>query len=289
MARYQSASEFGDSLSRALVNEGETARGQNIENKLKEFDSVGAEAIPPGPDSSHERYKKLPQFRLGRNQLTVITIFCIILVSVGTVLFILSRRNEPNGAEPPPVESPAPGPTRSFTYSLSVQRFRDGKPYQDPFQSTGQETYESGDKFRLNVTSSDPGYLYVFNEGPPEPDGTSFTIIYPTNATNNGSATLGADQWVRTTWNRFTGQPGTENFWFVWSTAPINQLESAKTEAFNRTNGTLSNESLDSVKRFLMTAQNEAKMRYTTDKNNQLVTVRGTGDVLVRMVQFKHR
>jgi len=166
---------------------------------------------------------------------------------------------------------------------------RGNKEYHAPYPSAGQEIFESGDKFRLNVASSDPGYLYLFNEGSPEPNGTSFTIIYPTPATNNGSATIGADQWVHTGWNKFTGQPGTENFWFAWSTTAIAQLESAKAEAFNRENGTLSNESLDSVKKFLTRMENEGKTRYATDKDSQQVTVRGAGDVLVRMVRFKHR
>ena len=299
--RYQNASEFGDILARALMNEGETARDQNAKGPPKESDSAGKPNAPatirPGPVPSlalYKRYEKLPpsqRFRLGKTQLTVVAIFLIILVGVVAVL-LSRRRTLTNVTQSPPVDSASPkseSPLRSFTYSLTVQRMRDNKPYQDTFPSTGQEVYESGDKFRLNVTSSDPGYLYLFNEGPPEPNGSSFTIIYPTHATNNGSATLGADQWVRTNWNTFRGQAGSENFWFVWSTAPINQLESAKTEAFNRQNGTLSNESLDAVKRFLITAQNEAKTRYATDKSSQQVTVRGAGDVLVRMVQFKHR
>jgi serine/threonine protein kinase len=284
-ARCQSASEFGDNLARALMNEGETARNQYKDPPLKES-ATGPDSLP----TPLKRYEKPPTngpFRLGKTQLAAIGIFLIIVVGVAVLLLSKSKGRDQNVAEPPPFENP--GPTRSFTYSLTVQRIRNDKPYQEPFTSTGQDTFESGDKFRLNVTSSAPGYLYLFNEGPPEPNGSSFTIIYPTPATNNGSATLGADQWVRTNWNTFKGPPGTENFWFVWSTLPVNQLESAKAEAFNRENGTLTNESLDSVKKFLMTTQTEAKTRYTTDKSSQQVTVRGTGDVLVKMVQFKHR
>lgn len=261
--RYQSASEFGDSLARALN--------------------------PAHPINEQPRPQQ--KIKSGKTQLTVFAIFLVILL--GVVVVLLSQRKTANNvAQLPPVESTPPKtelPQRSFIYSLTVQRMRGDKKYHAPFPSTGQEIYESGDKFRLNVTSSDPGYIYVFNEGSPEPNGTSFTIIYPTPATNNGSATLGADQWVHTSWNKFTGQPGTENFWFAWSIAPIAPLESAKAEAFNRKNGTLSNESLDSVKKFLTTMENEAKTRYATDKDSQQVTVRGAGDVLVRMVRFKHR
>lgn len=293
--RYQSASEFGDSLSRALLKEGEN---QNARDPFKRFDSAGKSSTSGTSvaEQIHEQGRREGKFKLGKTQFTVIAIFLVILLGVAVVLW-LNRLKPPikDGQSPPigktePTPEPTPETTQhTFTYSLTVQRMRDNKEYHKPFPSTGQETYESGDKFRLNVISSDPGYLYLFNEGSPEPNGSNFTIIYPTPATNNGSATLGADQWVHTGWNKFTGQPGTENFWFAWSIAPIPQLESAKTEAFKRKNGTLSNESLDSVKRFLTTTENEAKTRYATDKESQQVTVRGGGDVLVRMVRFKHR
>ena len=71
---------------------------------------------------------------------------------------------------------------RSLAYSLTVQKMRDGKPYKEPFESSGQEIFENGYKFRLNVSSPQAGYLYVFNEGAPEKDNTNFTIIYPTRS-----------------------------------------------------------------------------------------------------------
>ena len=282
VARYQSAGEYGDSLARALLNEDETAKPNEPHGPFGAATTPDSAARP-----APERYETLPnnpKMRLGKPQLAVIGIFLIMIAGVGALL--LKQRNQTSEAEP---RTEVAAPTRSFTYSLTVQRMRDNKRYQDPFPSTGQEIFESGDKFRLNVSSSHPGYLYLFNEGPPEPNGSSFTIIYPTPETNKGSATLGANQWVRTNWNTFRGQAGTENFWIVWATSPITQLESAKAEAFKDQNGALTDESLDSVKTFLMTTQNDAKTRYATDKNSQQVTVRGTGDVLVRMVQFKHR
>ena len=275
------------------MNEGETARNPITEHPatapVTSSKLNGPGTIPRPLASSRTPVPKpfvnFPgdrQVRLGKTHLAAIGIFLIILLGVAGLLLNLNKIQDE-----PPGESA--GPTHTFTYSLTVQRMRDNKRYQQPFQSTGLEIFESGDKFRLNVSSSHPGYLYMFNEGPPEPAGSSFTIIYPTPATNNGSATLGADQWVQTNWNTFTGQAGTENFWIVWATSPVSQLESGKAEAFKHEKGALTDENLDVVKSFLMTKQSEVKTRYTTDKSSQQVTVRGTGDVLVRMVQFKHR
>src|SRR6185436_20894941 len=103
----------------------------------------------------------------------------------------------------------------------------------------GEETFESGDKFRLNVASPNSGYLYVINEGPPQPNRTSFVMIYPSQAINNGSASLGANQPVQSDWTIFSGPAGAENFWIVWSASPVTQVESAR------------NENLVTVKEFL--------------------------------------
>ena len=255
-ARYQSAGEFGDSLARALVSEEGTNRNVTIPSTKRKFFGLSK-----------------PQFVL---------IAALLVLAFGVTAFLKFVPGGTNAVEPP-VEKPVP--THSFTYSLTVQRARD----KQQSQSTGQETFENGDKFRLNVSSSDPGYLYLFNEGTPEPGASTFTILYPLPNTNHGSATFGADQWVRTGWNEFHGQEGTENFWIVWSSSPVNQLEDAKADAFKTDNGGLSPEGIDRVKSFLLTKQNEVKTSYRTDRDSRQTTVQGKGNVLVRMLQFKHK
>ena len=181
------------------------------------------------------------------------------------------------------------GPTNSFSYWLTVQKMRDGKEYQDPFKSNGEETFETGDKFRLNVSSANPGYLYVINEGQPKPNSTSFVMIYPSLAINNGSATLGANQPVQSDWTMFRGPAGAENFWLVWSASPVTQIESAKSEAFKHPSGGLDDQDLVTMKEFLRLKQDEVRVRVTHYKASQTVLVRGPGDVLVTLVQFNHR
>ena len=182
-----------------------------------------------------------------------------------------------------------PGFQHSFTYWLTVQKMRNGTDYRDPFKSNGEETFENGDKFRLAVFSPDPGYLYVMNEGPPLPNDTSFTMIYPSPATNNGSASLGANQSVQSDWIIFRGPPGIENFWIVWSVSPVSQLESAKTDAFEHPSGGLSPENLVAVKEFLRMKQSEVVVRVTRYRASQTAVVRGKGDMLITLAQFKHR
>lgn len=181
------------------------------------------------------------------------------------------------------------GSSNSFSYWLTVQKMRDGREYEDPFKSNGEETFERGDKFRLNVSSPSPGYLYVINEGPPQPNSTSFVMIYPSQTINNGSATLGANQPLQSDWTIFRGPAGAENFWIVWSASPVTQMESAKSEAFKHPDGGLDDRNLITVKEFLKMRQDEIKVRVTHFRASQTVLVRGPGDVLVALAQFSHR
>jgi serine/threonine protein kinase len=294
-ARYQSAAEFGDSLARALLNEAETAPRTHLPREGTSGDYSGqlegAETLKPEGSSEPQvtNPDRDPQFRLGKLQLAIMGAFLVVLIAILAVLWILKQNTvDPTNRDTANTATPAETTQRSFIYSLTVQRMRNQKAFQAAFQSTGVDVFDSGDKFQLNIMSANPGYVYVFNEGTPEPNASSFTIIYPVPGTNKGSASVGANQWTRTNWNTFGGEPGTENLWIAWSNAPVPQLESGKTEAFNN-NGRLTGQSLDTVKAFLTAKKEESNAKINRDKATQQTTVRGAGDVVVRMVELQHR
>lgn len=172
-----------------------------------------------------------------------------------------------------------------FSYWLTVQEMRDRK-YSEPFKSNGEETFERDDKFQLNVSSLEPAYLYIFNEGPLEPGDTSFRMIYPSAVINSGLATIGLNQTVPFDWVTFRGRPGSENFWFVWSVAPVSELEAVKAEAFKDPHGGLTGENLVAVREFLRTKPLVTVWHY---KETQKAVVRGKGDMLIALAEFKHR
>lgn len=257
-ARYQSAAEFGDQLARALID---------------------TEVIPVPPSPAPPR-RRLFMYLVGA--------LLVALLGVGIWVSLKGR-----GSIPPQnqaVVEPQPTPAeRTFDYWLEVQKIRYRKPYKETFLSSGREIFETGYKFRLNVSSPEPGFVYLFNDGPPTASGTSFTIVYPTPATNRGAAPPGAKHLVQTNWNTFAGQTGTENFWIVWSTSPVPELEAAKAEAFKHREGALTGETLVTTRQFLLLKKEEVKTYYATDKENHKTTVRGNGNLLVRMVEFAHR
>jgi serine/threonine protein kinase len=299
--RYQSASDFGDSLARALMtDEGpgkmpghldEVERPQIEPIKLTGLDAFAATiqtGLEPAPAPSPPRSEGAAvssitgsrRSRLGSSRIRLVMGSLFILVCVAALLGVYIRR----GREQAPTSTS--GPSRSFNYWLTVQKMRDGRLYQDPFESSGQEIFENGYKFRLNVYSPDTGYLYVFNEGPPEQDGTTFTMVYPTPLRNNAFV---SNQPVHTNWNTFRGQAGTENLWIVWSVSPVSQLESAKTEAFDNRKGALTDvNSIRAVREFLIT-YSEPKPDSTKDATGQQTQVHGVGDVLVKLAKLEHR
>jgi serine/threonine protein kinase len=187
------------------------------------------------------------------------------------------------------IPGPIKEPSNSFTYFLTVQKIRDGKQYQEPFKSNGEEIFESGDKFQLTVLSPQPAYVYIINEGPPEPNDTNVTMIYPNPTTNNGSAALGANQSIQSDWLTFAGSAGDDNFWIVWSVSPIPLLEAAKTESFKHPRSGLTDQNLVSIKEFLRLKQSEVSVKVRHYKETQKAIAYGKGDLLVTLAQFKHR
>jgi len=296
--RYQTASEFGDDLARALSDDEARpkpaeqnanermlteARKDGDLNALASTRQVSLDpSVKPVSDAgaANSTIRHAGKSKRASARVRLFAVSLILVVGIAALLGIyISRANKQ-------ASSLASGSQRSFTYWLTVQKMRDGRLYRDPFQSSGQEIFENGYKFRLNVSSTDSGYLYVINEGPTEEDGTSLTMVYPTPLRKNAFV---SNQPVQTNWNTFRGQAGTEKFWIIWSASPVDQLEAAKTEAFDNRKGAVADlNSIRTVKEFLMTHA-KPKPEITKDTTAQQTRVSGAGDVLVMLAELEHR
>lgn len=184
---------------------------------------------------------------------------------------------------PPPLQS------RGFNYWLTVQRTHDGKDYQAPYKSNGNDTFDNGDRFQLNVQSLYSGHLYIFNEKPPEEGSTSFRLIYPKRAVNDGSTSVGGNQPIQSDWITFQGPPGTDNYWIVWSASPLTELESAKNEALKHPQAGLTDQNLVKVKEYLKKLDTEVNARASRMSASQEVQVRKRHDIVLTFAEFKHR
>ena len=289
--RYQNAAEFGDELARALVGEEETLKQPAPAAELPP--TVVSKRHAPLPETVREAVEPAPVQRrevvqrpMGWPKYAAVLAVVIVLIVGAAIaaLFFTSAGTTDR------VDQPNQLPSRSLTYSLTVQKTRDGKPYQEPFQSSGQEIFENGYKFRLNVSSPQSGYLYVFNESAEDKTArTSFNIIYPTPATKQGSPKLDSNSNLQTNWNTFAGEAGTERFWMIWSTSPLTQMEAAKDAAFKDPEGEIRDAVItDGLKQFLIT-HSEPKPETVKDTALRQTTVSRGGDVLVKLVELEHR
>jgi serine/threonine protein kinase len=289
-ARYQSAAEFGDELARTLLDEEEApthdpvkTQSTLVSTEVELSDKIKTlptpfEPLRPTPDPTID-----PESRSRRWPLALGVLAIVAALSFGAYLLIANRESLFGG------NKSARNPTaRSLAYSLTVQKMRDNKPYEEPFQSSGQEIFESGYKFRLNVSSPQSGYLYVFNEGADQNGAMSFTIIYPTPVTNNGSAKIDANRSIQTNWNTFEGKPGTEQFWMIWSESTASVLEAARDAAF-KGNGRVTDAAMIRNVREFLTKHSDPRSETTKDTARRETQVRGNGDVLVKLVELEHR
>lgn len=298
--RSLSVSEFTSRLSRALL----AGADDGFEREASSGLSSGAASTPdlanpldslqsPRADSTAQprETKSISKKESRPKRWLVLAVAAVLLIGVMTGAYWLISRNGGLLGKPANSRSGSSAPHRTLTYSLTVQKMRDGQRYQDPFESSGKGTFENGDKFRLNVSSRQAGYLYVFNEGPPEKDQTSFTIIYP--MPTNENSRLEQNQEMQTNWNTFSGEKGTERFWIIWSATEVMPMEIARHEGFKNKEGAIIDaEVVRNLKNFLSehsTPEPETAKDTAKDTAKQRTTVRTSGDLLVKMLELEHR
>lgn len=268
--RYQSAREFGEEFSRAISRRVETPQGyidREAPTKVK------------SPDS-RERKKGVNPILIGAFALLILGV-----VGVGAWLVISSLKsyqtNENKVASVPDSE-------RSLNYWLTVQKMRNGKPFEGPFESSGREIFENGWKFRFNATSPQSSYLYLLNEGPDGKGGTNYNLLYPTPSANNGSAQLSANQQMQTGWYVLDENQGTERFWMVWATEPVKELEAVKGVVNPQNKGTIKDKSQSDAIRDLLTKNSSTTPEVIKDTARKQTNVKGKGDILVNLVELEH-
>jgi serine/threonine protein kinase len=190
---------------------------------------------------------------------------------------------------PPQTVAPAPV-ERALTYWITVQKFKDDRPYQDPFDISGEINFEAGYRIRLNVSSPQPGYLYVLNEGPATTGGEpEFVAVFPSSTSNQGSEVVAANQSVKIpdqSWLRFDKEQGVEKLWLVFSERSVPELEGIKAFANTQTAGLITDARLNkSIQSFL---NSHSSNKVTAEKGETLTTLKTAHDVLVYAVRLEH-
>ena len=186
------------------------------------------------------------------------------------------------------LETPAPAETRDLSYKLTVQKMRNGRPYQEEFESSGQEIFENGWKFRMHMNSPQTGYLYLLNEGPAEGGEITYNMLFPAPSNNSGSPYLAANQKIETGWMVFDENQGTEKFWMVWAAEPVPELEAVKGVVNPTDKGEIKDSGQSKAVREFLKKHSSTPPVAEKDKNKKQTNVKGNSPVVVHHVELEH-
>ena len=193
-------------------------------------------------------------------------------------------RTRTNTAAP---SAPAVVAERTLTYWITVQKYRNGEPYQAPFTQPGEMIFEQDYRIRVHIRSPQDGHLYIFNEGPPEGNAPpEFVVVFPSSTANKGSSYITAEQEVQIperSWLRFDGERGTEKLWLVFSEQPLPELEGFASE---RTQMLITDPVQNkNVQSFL---NNSSLPRPTADRGDKQTILKAPEKLLVFPIKLEH-
>ena len=237
--------------------------------------------LPPTADPVTKELAKVA--RLSRVTIGLAAFLILALTAVAAWWAV-----QPKAPAAIPATSTEQLPERSFSYWLTVQRVRDGKPDRAEFQSSGRDFYETGWRFRFNFVSPQSGYLYLVNEGPTE-NGISYWLLFPMPSVNEASAKIEPNQPTTTGWFTFTKHAGDEKIWVLWSAQTIAELEALKADVLTpQAEGELRNPQQRDIVRRLLTSLSQSKSEAQEDRRNMKTAVNGRGETLIHLAELKH-
>jgi serine/threonine protein kinase len=196
------------------------------------------------------------------------------------------------GSGPVPTKASLPVVQRTVSYWITVQKYRYGKPYQDPFRLRDDINFEKDYQLRLNIISPESGRLYLLNEGPAGVDPIpTFNVMFPTTTANNGSAILTQNQLIQipeNSWFDFDGQEGTEKIWVVWAQHEVPELEAVKGFANKRDRGVISSPGLRTAVQQFLKAHSSTTTAVARDEDKKEAVVKANSDILVHVIKLEH-
>ncbi len=213
----------------------------------------------------------------------------VLLVGLAIAGWLLWPRSEP---PKPPATLATPPAQRAMRYWITVQKYRDGKPYEEPFRLRKDINFEKDYQLRLHVTSSQNGRLYLLNEGPKGADPIpTFNVLFPSSTANKGSAVLTENQQIQIPeqgWFFFDGQKGTEKIWLVWAEKDVPQLDAVKGFGNPEDRGVISSPGLRTAVNEFLKAHSSPGALVERNEETKETLVRANGEILVHVIKLEH-
>lgn len=181
---------------------------------------------------------------------------------------------------------------RNLSYSMIVQKYRAGQPFQQPFKLNGRSIiFEPDDRLRFEISSSQSGFLYLINEGPQKLNGLpQYNLMFPTPTTQAGSATLMPARQVtipEQSWFKFDAEKGAETIWFVWAGQTVAELEAVKSVVNSEQKGAITEPAqLTAIQQFLIKHSSSGGER--AHEMGEITLVESSADPLVYAHKLQH-
>jgi serine/threonine protein kinase len=222
------------------------------------------------------------------NRRFAIALIAILALAAGVIgVYVWRNKRNRTVIQPPAVLA---APQRTLTYWITVQKFKDGKAHQDPFDISGEINFEADYQIRLSVRSPQPGYLYVLNEGPATAGrGPEYNVVFPSPTANEGSAALSANQRVLIpddSWLVFDKQQGVEKLWLVFSDQSVPELDGIKAFANRRTRGLITDANLNNTINTFLSVH--AADKVGRERGETLTTLTSAQKILVYPIRLEH-
>lgn len=283
-------------VSKAMVKEPDeryqTARDMLIDlRSLKKQLDIKAEIDRTSSPEVQRVVVSAPDEPSSKKRVLLIAIAAMVLATAAIFAYSVWRARRERAAASI-VTSPTPPVAveeRTLTYWITVQKFRDGREYQDPFTVAGEINFEANYQIRVHVRSPQPGYLYILNEGPTTSVLPEFVVVFPSRTANNGSSFLTAGDVVQIpeeSWLQFDPEQGVEKLWLVFSEAAVPELEALKQFANRQTKGLITDVTLNKTVQDLLTKPSLPQSH--AEKSQTLTTVKAQGKLLVYAIKLEH-
>lgn len=190
------------------------------------------------------------------------------------------------------IRQPAPVSPLDLRYSLTVQRYRNEKPFGDPFDMAGEVVLPPGDRVALNFRSSQQGHLYLFNEGPIARNGLpNYHILFPSVLNNGGSSLVAASARVRVPQQEFLkldDQQGSETVWVVWSDRALAEFEGLQ-ELTNEKLGVMDDAGQIRKVRDFLASHARQNVQVRREEASKEIALRSPDNMLVHRMVLEHR
>ena len=292
--------EFRRIVSKAL-NKDRDQRYQSIKDLLIDlrnlkdtltFERQLESRKPAAPVTSDQTLQKAVVSTKRKASSAVIVALAGVALAALAILAVAVWQRQSSTPSVSPAAPEKAGSDRLLSYWITVQKYRDGKSFQEPFRLRDDINFEKDYRIRLTVTSPESGYLYLLNEGPESADQDSkYNVLFPSETANGGSALLRENQQVQIpqqSWLQFDDQQGTEKIWVVWAARSVPELDGIERFANTTDRGALGSPGLTGMLNEFLRAHSLNKPTVQRDQDKKETILRANGEVLVYAIMLEH-